>query len=183
MKKFILLSLIIGLGFSSCKNAFEKEISEVENLLTDVNEIEKSLLAVDTAKVFSTKRQMEKDLQEINKIKDTLTREEAFRIDELFSSKKRIFKLSEKYADFLGQIDFSKKQLMNLKQDLENGLMTKEDFAKNFSVEQTSVTELKNKIGKRVDGLDVELEKFRLFRPDIEEFIANRKSKATRIEK
>lgn len=178
MKKYILLSLIIGLGFSSCKNAFEKEIGEVENLLSDVNEIEKSLVAVDTAKVFSTKRQMEKDLQEINKIKDTLTREEAFRIDELFSSKKRIFKLTENYSDFLGQIDFSKKQLMNLKQDLKNDLMTKEDFAMHFAKEQNAVLELKKNINKRVDGLAVELEKFRLFRPDIEEFIENRKLKS-----
>lgn len=176
MKKYIIPSLIIVLGFSSCKNAFEKEIGEVENLLSQVNEIEKSLLLVDTAKVFSTKRQMEKDLLAINATNDTLTKEEAFKIDELFSSKKRIFRLAENYTDFLGQIDFSKNQLKNLKQDLENGLVTKENFTKHFDEEQNAVLELKKKINKRVEGLNVELEKFILFRPDIDEFIAKRKT-------
>ncbi|PJA09593.1 MAG: hypothetical protein COX70_01390 [Flavobacteriales bacterium CG_4_10_14_0_2_um_filter_32_8] len=178
MKKYIILSLIFAIGFSSCKNAFEKELGEVEKLLAEVNETEKSLLAVDTAKVFSTKRQMEKDLLTINAINDTLTKAEAFKIDELFSSKKRVFRLAENYADFFGQINFSKNQLKNLKQDIENGLITKEDFAIHFVEEQNAVSELKKKISKRVDGLDVDLEKFRLFRPAIDEFIEHRKNKA-----
>jgi len=177
MKKYILIFLVLGLSFSSCKNAFEKEIGEVESLLSIVNDTEKSLLSVDTARVFSAKRQMEKDLAEINKTKDTLTKEEAFKIDELFASKKGIYRLTENYSNFIGQINFSKSQLTNLKQDLENGLMTKEAFTENIAKEQTYVLELNKEINKGVDGLEVNLEKLRLFRPEIEELIEQLKQK------
>jgi hypothetical protein len=178
MKKYILFILVVGLSFNACNNAFEREIGEVDSLLAIVNDTEKSLLNVDTSKVFSAKRQMEKDLAELNKIKDTLTKEEAFQMDDLFSSKKRIFRLTKNYSDFMIQINFSKDQLTNLKQDVGNNLMSKADFESHLENERTYVLSLNKKINKAVDGLDVALEKFRLFRPEIEKLIENRKHKS-----
>jgi hypothetical protein len=182
MKKYILFTLIIGLAFTACKNAYEKELGEVDSLLEIVNDSEQSLLTVDTSRVFSAKRQMEVDLAELHEVKDTLTKEEAFQLDKIFSSKKRIFRLTKNYSNFLEQINFSKTQLTNLKQDLENDFVSKDDFVIHIQNEKTYVLGLNKQINKAVNGLDVELEKLKLYRSEFEEIVEKRKHKATMIE-
>jgi len=177
MKKYILLILlIIGIGFNSCKNAYEKEIGEIEGLVSIINEAEKNLLSLDTAKVFAAKRQMQKDLRLIENSHDTLTKDESFRLDDLFSCKKRLYRLTGNYSKYVGQINFSKKQLADIKQDMENGLMSIEEFKKNLSIERNFVIDLNMQINKEVNGLDVQIEKLKLFRPEIEEIINRNKT-------
>ena len=87
MKKYILVIIVVGLGVISCSNPNEKEIGEVNALISIVEETEKSLLSVDTSVVFDAKRQMDKDIAMLNQYIDTVNREEAFRLDDILGNK------------------------------------------------------------------------------------------------
>ena len=163
---------------NSCTNPNAKEIEEVDALLTIINDTEMSLLSIDTGLVFGTKRQMEMDIEEISNISDTITREEAFKLDDIFRSKKGFNTITNNYNGFLREIDFSKKQLNNLKQDLENGLMKEEDFKINYALEEEHILMLNGKIGKALNGLNLAIEKHKSDRPLLLEIIENKKLKA-----
>ncbi|PCJ24253.1 MAG: hypothetical protein COA97_10185 [Flavobacteriales bacterium] len=167
MKKYILFIIISGLVFSACNNPNEKEIGEVEGLIRIVEEAEKSLLAIDTSVVFTSKRQMDEDISAINRVYDTINREIAFRLDDIFRSRKMLRRMVSNYPGLIRKINFSKNQLNKLKQDLENNLIKKEDFKKHFIMEQAEVMTLSAQINKTIGGLDFALEKLKSDRPEL----------------
>ena len=178
MKKYILGTLFVALLIGACTNPNKKEINEVDALLVSVIEVEQSLLSIDTAKVFGTKRQLEKDLAAFNKIGDTLSREDAFEIADYFGSKKKLYRLTAGYSALVNQIRISKEQLNNLKQDLENGLIDKEDYATYYSEEQSILKALMLKINKLTTGIDRVVEKYEADRPKLLLLIEDLKQKA-----
>jgi len=165
MNKYILGILFIALIFGACNNPNEKEIREVDALIAKATETEKSLLSLDTAKVFGTKRQLEKDIATFTKIGDTLTKEDAFKISDIFGSKKKFYRLTAGYPKFINQLEISKKQLNDLKQDLENGLIKKENYTTYYSDEETALKDLDIQINKLVIGIDIVVEKYETDRP------------------
>ena len=178
MKKLFLFTIIAGLTLNSCENPNKKEIGEVDELISMIEDSEKSLLSVDTSVVFAAKRQMDIYIADINSLNDTLTREEAFQLEEFFGSKKRLHKIMGNYPGFIRQIEFSKDPLNNLKQDLENGLIKKEDFKTHYVTEQAEIMSLNAQINKAVGGLDFAVEKLESDKSAILEFIENKKLKA-----
>jgi hypothetical protein len=174
MRKYILL-VVVALTFAACSSLNEKEVGEVNALISIVEETEKSLLSVDTSVVFSAKRQMDKDVLELNKYKDTINREEAFRLDDILGSKKRLKNIVRHYSEFIKQINFSKNQLTNLKQDLENDLMSKEDYKSHYAMEEEQVMFLSNQINKLVGNMDLAIEKLKSDRPELLKIIERRK--------
>ena len=179
MKKNISIIIITFLGVISCTNPNEKAIAEVDALLVIVEESENSLLSVDTSIVFAAKRQMDNDMTEIKMITDTLTREEAFKLDDIFRTRKRFNKITTNYSGFIHEVEFSKNQLNNLKQDLENELMKKEDFKIHYAKEKEYIMVIKSQINKVVGGLDEAIEKQKIDRPTLLEIIENKKLEAT----
>jgi hypothetical protein len=116
-------------------------MDQVDKLLSLVKEAEKEILTIDTSLVFSTKRQMVKDFKTYTQFTDTVSKEEAFRIDEIFGSKKKFIRITKKYNSFIVKIKHSKEQLNHLKTDLENELMSKEDFLTYYESEKTAFNE------------------------------------------
>lgn len=178
MKKYILGTLIVGLSFNACNNPNEKEIGEVEALITKVNVVEKELLSLDTAKIFSTKRQLEKDLAIFHAVTDTLNKADAFKAADIFGSKKKFYRLTARYPKFIAQIETSKKQLDNLKQDLENGLIKKENYVAYYTEEQVALKELDFQINKLITGIDVVVDKYETDRSELLSLIEEIKQKA-----
>lgn len=178
MSKYILGILFIALSFGACNNPNEKEINEVDALIAKATEIENSLLSLDTSKVFGTKRQLEKDIAIFTKIGDTLTKEEAFKISDIFGSKKKFYRLTTRFPKFINQIETSKKQLNDLKQDLENSLIKKENYAVYYSDEQIALKDLDIQINKLVIGIDVVIEKYETDRPELLKIMEELKQKS-----
>ena len=178
MKNYTVLFLAIILTFTACKNGYEKEVGEVDSLMSIVSETEKSLFSVDTSRAYSAKRQIEADLKFIATMGDTLDKETAFRLDEYYSGKKKLYRFSENYDDFIRQLNFSKDQLTNLKQDLNNGKIKKDDFNKYYQTEQSSIMELNSKIHKSIDGIEVAIQKMEIDRDDILEIFEGLKQSA-----
>ncbi len=177
MKKIIIL-LVIGSTIFACKNAYEKEIGEVDGLMNILTETENALLSVDTSRAFTASRQIKIDLDELNATKDTLSKEQAFRLDEYYSSKKKLFRLTGNYQGYVEKVNYSKNQLVNLKQDLANGKITKEDYAKYYESEQMIILDLNSQINQAIGGLEEVLEKLRINRQEVINIIEEHKSHA-----
>lgn len=167
MKKYLFFILIISIAFSACKNAMEKELGEVDALISMVDEIEKSVLSIDTTRAFAAKRKVSMDLAMIESLGDTLDKATAFRLDEYYSGKKRLYRFSTNYKDFIKQISYAKDQLNNLKQDINNGLVEKDKFQGYYNVEQASVMDLSSKVNKSVSGIENAIQKMELERDEI----------------
>ncbi len=167
MKKYLVFILITSLAFTACKNAMEKEIGEVDSLISMVDEIEKSVLSIDTTRAFAAKRQVSMDLAMIESLGDTLDKATAFKLDDYYSGKKRLYRFSTNYKEFITQIDYAKNQLKNLKQDINNGLVEKDKFQEYYNVEQASVMELSSKVNKSISGIELAIQKMELERDEI----------------
>tara|TARA_B100000809_G_scaffold265864_1_gene326131 strand:- start:1680 stop:2228 length:549 start_codon:yes stop_codon:yes gene_type:complete len=175
---FIVVSSLLGCGTSN----FSKEIIEVDALLSLVDETEKMLLSIDTSRVFATKKRMEIDYKEFTQYSDTLSREEAFRFDDIFGSKKKIFRTAKSYEAFINEIDNSKIQLNNLKTDLENGLVKKEQYLSYYESEKKAYEGLIHQINKAIGNFDVAISKYELERPELLELIEKRRIRAAKNE-
>lgn len=167
MNKILFFVLILSLTFTACKNAMEKEIGEVDALISMVDEIEKSVLSIDTTRAFAAKRQISMDLAMIESLGDTLDKATAFKLDDYYSGKKRLFRFSTNYKGFINQIGYAKDQLKNLKQDINNGLIEKDKFKDYYIEEQASVMELSSKVNKSISGIEVAIQKMELERDEI----------------
>lgn len=171
MKKYITLIFIVTVVFTACKNEMQneiqKEIEEVDSLISLVDEIEKSVLSVDTSRAFAAKKQVSMDIAMIESLEDTLDKETAFKLDDYYSGKKRLFRFASNYNGFIKEIDLAKEQLNNLKQDLNNGLIDKEKFKDYYASEQASVMSLSSQVNKSVGGLEEAMQKMELNREDI----------------
>jgi predicted nuclease with TOPRIM domain len=183
MEKIIILLAVVSTSFFACKNAYENEIGEVDALINIITDTENALLSVDTSKTFAAARQIKEDIDELNATKDTLTKEQAFLLDDYFSNKKKLYRLSANYSGYIEKVKHSKNQLLNLKQDLLNDKISKEDYHKYYEEEQFIVMDLNAQINKAVGGLDEALEKLRIFREDIVLIIEEHKQHAAETKK
>jgi hypothetical protein len=93
-------------------------------------------------------------------------------------AKKKFYRLTAGYPKFIGQIETSKKQLNDLKQDLENGLIKKENYIVYYTDEQAALKRLNFQINKLVVGIDVVVEKYETDRPELLKLIEELKQKA-----
>ena len=177
MKNFLIL-LIVGSVFMSCGNTNQKEMDQVEQLLTLVKDTEKELLAIDTSKVFAMKRQIVLDFKAYTQFSDTISKEEAFRVDELFGNKKKFIKITKNYKTFIKEILHAKDQLSQLTTDLENELVSKEDYLTYYESEKAAVNDLLLKVKKSIGNFDASMGKYELERPELLKLIENRRQRS-----
>ena len=177
MKYFIVI-LIIGSVFTGCSNENQVEIEQVETLLSLVEEAEKEILTIDTSNVFSMKRQMVKDFKEYTQFTDTISKKEALRVDDIFGSKKKFIRITKKYNSFIIKIKHSKEQLNHLRTDLENEIISKEDFLTYYESEKTAFNALKLQLTKSTGNFKVAIAKYDLERKELLELIENRRQRS-----
>ena len=163
MKNLLFFILAIAL-LDSCTGAFDKEIGEVESLNKIVLEAEKSVLSLDTGEIFAVKRQLALDIKAMESITDTLSREEIFAMTGYMEGKKRLYNFVNNYNNYLEEIEFAKNQLDNLKTDLENSKITKQEFTEYYVLEQSEVMKLTTKVNGTVGGLEETVKRMKLER-------------------
>ena len=182
MKNIIILITVV-ISFVGCgNNAFQKEITEVEGLLNQVKETEKTLLSIDTSRVFAANKLINADFKNFTQYSDTLTKVDALRVGKIFGSKKKFSRISKSYGFFVNEIIKCKKQLNNLKADLENGLVKKEQFSIYINTEKNAYNGLMHKINKSTGNFEEAIGKYELERPELLELIEKRKARLTENE-
>ena len=177
MNNFLII-LITGFIFMGCANANQKEIEQIDELLNLVTEVENELLAIDTSKVFAMKQQIVIDFKEYTQFTDTISKDEALRVDEIFGTKKKFIKISKNYTTFIKNAKHAKDQLNRLKTDLEKKLVSKEDYITYYQSEKIAVSDLKLRVSKSTSNFAVAISKYELERPELLELIEKRRQRS-----
>ena len=153
--KFIVVLLLSGVVIFSCRNKNERELGEVDALSDILNNTEELFLSVDTTKVFEIAKLRQDQMRIIQTTNDTLDKETAFFLASYFRKRKGIDKFVKSYHQTYADIQKTKDQLKNLRTDVENGLLSQEQFSEYYKTEQSIVVDLNNKISSSVNGIDI----------------------------
>jgi endonuclease IV len=176
--KNILILVITGAIFMGCGNTSQKEMEQVDALLTLVKETEKELLAIDTSMVFAMKQQIVLDFKTYSQFSDTVSKEEALRVDEIFGNKKKFTKITKNYHVFINDVNHAKEQLSQLKTDLENELVSKDDYQTYYESEKAAVNHILLQVKKSTSNFDIAIGKYELERPELLKLIENRRQRS-----
>ena len=148
MKKisyFICTAIFLGFVlFISCgrKNNSD-QLQKIDSLIVVLDELEKKIQTIDTAKIGEIYRVCNADLVFIQKnYKDTMDRELAIFLSDYHALKKSSTRLMESIVDQDYEIGYSKNQLKNLKLDLNNDLYNEDLFAEYFNSEQSAIEKM-----------------------------------------
>ena len=153
-------------------------MDQVDQLLVIVEETETKILALDTAKIFATKRQMVLDFKNYTQFTDTIQKEEAFRIDDIFGTKKKFIRIQKNYSSIIKNINYSKLQLEALKADLKNEVVSKDLFSTYLTSEKTSLDAVLIKFNKSTTNFDEAIAKYNFDREEVMELIENRRKRS-----
>ena len=177
MKKitgYILLLMTVGYLVSCTSKADQAKIQSIDTLLTTLNEAEEMLLSVDANLVNQKLEEINSDADFLNThLKDTIDKATAIEISEYLRYKKSLQFYKENYPEFVEAINTSKKQLNNLKADVENGLLTDEQFNTYYNNEMRIALEIMQNVERAVNGVNLVLNKIDEKKPVIEKVITH----------
>ena len=175
MKNIFLPILLLTITLFSCKNTFEKELKEIADIHDTINNTEEVLLSVDTIKTFALVREIKQDLWKFGNKYDSLSKEDAFKIADYYSNKKSLYFFYSNYSKFTTEIEISRAQLDALKKDLNDGLISKEQFLDYHKNEQEIVVGLNAKINNSVSGIAISTDRILKGKAEIKEILARYK--------
>ena len=149
---FILLCLFI----SSCYSLYDDEINEVISLQTKLEALNQSFYNVEKDKVNKAKKEYDKNIKQIKKYYFTDTVDVDF--VQLMNTYKGIKKLTKSFAKDYNNISSNlitmKKQLENLKHDLEKNVFSIDSIGFFIEVEQNNINKLNENVSSFVIKCD-----------------------------
>ena len=146
MGNTVLGTMLLALVIVSCSNPYQKEISAVTKLQQDVEECEQLLEGLDAVQVREMIDEYGKVMAVIKEkyIADSTVDQRFGRMANLYKGVKRSRGFEAGKENLLKEIAFTKTQLENLRDDLENEDITNSDTAALYlEMETTSVNEIK----------------------------------------
>jgi len=182
--KFKLYTLILGLVITSygCQQPLvEKQLAEIDSLANRIDNIEALVLEINVDSLSKYSKQMSADLKTLHDYyQDTISWEKA----KFLSSYHRINKAFGKYIDksywYTEEIEFSKKQLADLKHDLEKGIIVPDSFSTYFSVEIKSTEDLGKMTSDEIARIKKLIIKYKQSNPKLNELLLQRSGYAAK---
>ena len=142
------IPLILILIVSSCKQKVTEQNIQLDELLMELQNLKDTALALDTSQVFSLSREIRKNLKFIHNSVDTINKETASIIAEIYQDRNIVFFVEDNYEILIEEIAISSEQIKKLKQDLNNGLLTDESFNIYYEQEKSIILNLNQKISE-----------------------------------
>jgi len=170
MKK-VLLSLLLVATIFSCRNSFEAEHQQIVDLQTTIDEAEKVLLAIDTVETFTMVREFKQELWRFGAKYDSLDKEAAFKMADYYANKKSLYFLYDNYAVFVKEIDLSRKQLLNLKKDLDNNIIDQKKFEEYLITEKNMIVSLDEKIKNSAKSIVISMDRIKASKVEVKEIL------------
>jgi len=171
----IIISAIISLGLLSCSNSskIKIQVSRVDSLYFVAKILENQAASVNIDTITSYKLYIDKTTKFI------LSNSKLISEDKLLSrniiklgNAGRVFKkFNQNYSDLLNDIKFSKTQLKNLKEDLNNGLVKESDFVKYYEDEKKAIEDVKKEVIKLKAKLVYNIQIYYHYKPYFEETV------------
>lgn len=174
MNKSIFFSFIasIIIAFTSCKNKdVEAMTIQIDSVYKKVQENETILLSIDTAAMGKMIKYNVEALKYIqDNFKDTASKEEAIFMSDIVAVKRSFSKLIIQREDLIKDMIYAKAQLNDLKKDVENGLIGKEEFDTYFQTECKAINLFINSVEGASKWNESNTKRFETMKPQIEEF-------------
>lgn len=140
--------LVVIFIFISCKQKNAALESKTDILLTELHLYQDSVLQMDTDLIINLSNEVKDNLKKIHSFSDTLDAKSALIIAESYQAKSKLFYFQDNHKRFNNELDTCKQQLEKLKLDLNNGLITKDDFDKYYLIEKEVFLNLKQTINQ-----------------------------------
>lgn len=140
----IFIISLIG-SFSSCQSEkTQKILAEIEQMQISVDSSDNIYRSMDTATIFSYKKNAETQIEYLEKFYHDTVFENAKYIDVYYGNFKLLRKLTRSYGRLGEEIEFSKSQLSRLHNDVKNGFAADSSYIKFVSDEHLAVTKIVN---------------------------------------
>lgn len=173
----LVISFICLLASCGMQPKLQDEITIVDSLENEVKEIEKEFEAIDVSKAEGIYEDVTSNLDESMKLlENSATNEQGRYISNYANITKAFKKMSFKVAKLSKEIAFTKDQLKNLKQDLENDLLEKEVAQKYIQEEREAIETLRESVDEFSNGLDYAYNTYNKLTPDFVNFIDSLKT-------
>lgn len=144
LSKFSLVGIIFSLLiFSSCRKKNAEEVKQADSLSLMIDSAEKNFFSVDSVRIKNILDSNEHKEMLIKKYSpDSLDKQTTILLANYLRLLKTLEEFPSEKKNVLMQISLSRKQLADMKHDLQSNSMSKEDFAKYFPDEQRAVDQL-----------------------------------------
>ena len=136
MIRLVAIASLIGFLSSCSETQNEKSIQQVDSLLTVVTGAQVNLSALNPDDYSSLVDTVKQDVQFIqSQYPDTMDLQTALKVDYYYRTIKSVRKFSETYSSQNSELNYTIKQLNNLKNDLAIEILDKESFMEIFPAE------------------------------------------------
>ncbi|NQY10128.1 MAG: hypothetical protein HRT71_11535 [Flavobacteriales bacterium] len=140
---FISCFLLQSLGCGSITK--QKELAQIDALISKVEMLDKSLVALNASNLESLKSDLEEKLKYIQTYtQDTLTKEEAIAISKFSKAHQLSTKTLNDYQNILSNLEYSYQQLKKLKDDSEKELIPSDSIGIFIAEEKAAIIALEN---------------------------------------
>ncbi len=176
------LILLFSLVLFSCANNREEEVKKIDELLVQIEQTENKFNAIDSVNLFSVYTKMITDLKDLHLFTDTLENETFKKINNANTHLAALTAATQYFYIISSELQHSKKQVQNLKQDAGNGLIEKAKFVDRLKEEQEIILNLTQVIDSTYKDLDLKLEETKKLYPTVDsivDYLKNTKSTQT----
>jgi len=141
MKIIAPMCIRISLFLFSCKPDLpEAKVNAVDSLVSRIDSIHNQIADYDSSAIAETATQFYTNYNYItSEMKDTIERETAIKLSRYFSLKKAFNFFNQNYSESKEQVLEEKKQLNDLKQDIENGLVEEKQLDNYLELEKDNL--------------------------------------------
>ena len=150
----------------------QEERQQTDSLMTMLDSSDKIFLSFDTARVKNILDSTDHKVELIKEYSpDSLDRETTILLSDYLHIHQALEKFPGERKNILPQISFSLKQLRDMKHDLTDGAMSKEEFAKYFPQELKSISELNSYIRMTSSKVNLLVTQYDLMKSKVDSFI------------
>lgn len=163
--------IFAALVIFSCGENRKQEVKRIEELITQLQEIENKFKNIDSLNLFSVHAKVQADLKEFHQITDTLDKETITKIEQAYPYLSQLNSAAINYNNIASEIAFSKTQLNNLKQDVSIGLFESVKLNDVINEEQQFLLNLNQVLDSSYANLNVQLEQTKKGYPTIDSIV------------
>lgn len=153
LKVLFVISMSIGLGFTSCTDAnVTVRLNEIKTLQTKVDSSSTEFETIDIKTISKYRERGEEQMAYLEKhYQDTTNFENAKYLDVYYANYKLMKKIVKGHQRLVSEITYTQSQLDHLYLDVKNGLVADSAYTKFYSGEQKATTTIVNSVATLKD--------------------------------
>ncbi len=172
--RYILIILVVSSLFfgSSCTSYELGKGDKVDSLVVQLNMLEAKMQQVDIVKINQLISINEKLISNVNNLlKDTLLKEEMFVFSDFKRYRKSLVQIRENASFQFEQFGYTRVQLENLVEDIDNGLVVDDLFKEYYSSEKEAISRLDENADQLISWYSGTFEKFNTLKVEVEKIL------------